>query len=133
MYLSLNWLKDFVDIPKEVSPEELGKRLTLHTVEVEKVEFQADKYKNVIVGKILEVKPHPNADRLRLTLVDIGKNKLEIVCGASNIEPGQFVPVALVGAILPSGLEIKPVEIRGVKSNGMLCAEDELSLGSGHA
>ena len=132
MQLSLNWLKDFVDIPKGVSALELGKRLTLHTVEVEKVEAQAEKFKNIIVGKILEVKPHPNADRLRLALVDIGKEKLEIVCGAPNIKPDQFVPVALVGAILPNGMEIKPAEIRGVKSNGMLCAEDELGLGSDH-
>ena len=132
MQLSLNWLKDFVDIPKEVSALELGKKLTMHTVEVEKVEAQAEKYKNVIVGKILEVKPHPNADRLRLALVEIGKEKLEIVCGASNIEPGQLVPVALVGAILPNGIEIQPAEIRGVKSNGMLCAADELGLGEDH-
>ncbi|MFH1583004.1 MAG: phenylalanine--tRNA ligase subunit beta [Candidatus Falkowbacteria bacterium] len=149
MLLSLNWLKDFVDIPGGLSPVELGKKLTLHTIEVEKVESEADKYKGIVVGKILEVKPHPSADRLRLALVDIGKEKLEIVCGASNIEPGQFVPVALVGAVLPglsarggslpagghgaSGGEIKPAEIRGVKSNGMLCAEDELDLGSDHA
>ncbi|MFH0955802.1 MAG: phenylalanine--tRNA ligase subunit beta [Candidatus Falkowbacteria bacterium] len=138
MLLSLNWLKDFVDIPKEVSPDELGKKLTLHTVEVEKVEPQADKYKKVVVGKILEVKSHPSANRLKLALVDIREEKLEIVCGASNIKAGQFVPVALVGAILPacagrpSGLEVKPVEIRGVKSNGMLCAEDELGLGADH-
>ena len=133
MNLSLNWLKDFVDIPGLVSPEELGKRLTMYTVEVEKVEHQAEKYKEVVVGKILEVKPHPNADRLRLAKVDIGKEQLEIVCGASNIKPGQLVPVALVGAVLPNGMEIKPAEIRGVKSNGMLCAEDELGLGSDHA
>ncbi|MFA6307148.1 MAG: phenylalanine--tRNA ligase subunit beta [Patescibacteria group bacterium] len=133
MYLSLNWLKNFVDIPKSVSPEKLGELLSLHTVEVEKVERLADKYKNVVVGKILEVKPHPNADRLRLVLVDIGQEKLEIVCGADNIKPGQLVPVALIGAVLPSGLEIKPVEIRGVKSCGMLCAEDELGLGEDHA
>ncbi len=133
MQLSLNWLKDFVEIPKSVTPEELGKRLTMHTVEVEKVERQADKYKNVVVGKILEVKPHPNADRLRLALVDVGTEKLAIVCGASNIMPGQLVPVALVGAILPGGLEIKPAEIRGVKSNGMMCAADELGLGEDHA
>ena len=132
MNLSLNWLKDFVDIPDRVSPEELGKRLTMYTVEVEKVEHQAEKYKEVVVGKILEVKPHPNADRLRLVKVDIGKERLEIVCGASNIESGQLVPVALVGAVLPNGMEIKPAEIRGVKSNGMLCAEDELGLGEGH-
>ena len=144
MQLSLNWLKDFVEIPSGVSPEELGKRLTMHTVEVEKVVCQTDKYRNVVVGKILEVKPHPNADRLRLALVDIGPSAgsgqfLEIVCGAPNIKPGQLVPVALVGAVLPAspaggpgGLEIKPAEIRGVKSNGMLCAADELGLGSDH-
>src|SRR3989338_7089378 len=115
MQLSLNWLKDFVEIPSGVSPEELGKRLTMHTVEVEKVERQADKYKSVVVGRILEVKPHPNADRLRLALVDVGKEKLAIVCGAPNIRPGQLAPVALAGAVLPNGLEIKPTEIRGVK------------------
>lgn len=132
MLLSLNWLKEFVEIPKAVTPEELGRKLTLHTVEVEKVEYQADKYKNIVVGKILEVKPHPNADRLRLALVDAGGDKLEIVCGAPNIESGQFVPVALVGAVLPNGLEIKSAEIRGIKSNGMLCAEAELGLGEDH-
>lgn len=132
MYLSLNWLKEFVKIPKAITPEELAKRLTLHTVEVEKVEYQAGKHNKVVVGKILEVKPHPNADRLRLALVDTGREKLEIVCGAPNIKAGQFVPVALVGARLPNGLEIKPAEIRGIKSNGMLCAEDELGLGKDH-
>jgi len=120
-------------MPKNITPEELGKRLTMHTVEVEKVEEQGDKYKGVVVGKILEVKPHPNADRLRLAFVDIGKEKLEIVCGAPNIEPGQLVPVALVGAILPGDFEIKSAEIRGIKSNGMLCAQDELGLGKDHS
>lgn len=137
MQLSLNWLKDFVEIPKNISPDNLGEKLTMHTVEVEKIEYQADKYKGVVVGKILEVNPHPNADRLRLAKVDVGSKMnagrpLEIVCGASNIAPGQLVPVALVGAVLPNGLEIKPAEIRGVKSNGMLCAEDELDLGADH-
>lgn len=132
MFLSLNWLKDFVDVPRSIAPEELGRLLTLHTVEVEKTERQSDKYKNVVVGKILEIKPHPNADKLRLALVDIGRDKLEVVCGAPNIEVGQLVPVALVGAVLPNGMEIKPAEIRGVKSNGMLCAEDELGLGEDH-
>jgi len=133
MLLSLNWLKEFVEIPKAVSPEKLGQLLSLHTVEVEKVEPQADKYKKVVVGKILEIKPHPKADKLKLALVDVGAEKLEVVCGAPNIEVGQFVPVALVGAALANGAEIKPAEIRGVKSNGMLCAEDELGLGSDHA
>lgn len=133
MYLSLNWLKDFVHIPKKVSPEELGLRLTMHTVEVDSVTKQADKYKNVVVGKILEIKKHPNADRLQIAKVNIKKEVLEIVCGAPNISVGQLVPVALVGAILPNGLEIKEAEVRGVKSCGMLCAEDELGLGNDHA
>ncbi|MFA6106498.1 MAG: phenylalanine--tRNA ligase subunit beta [Patescibacteria group bacterium] len=133
MYLSLNWLKDYVEIPKNITPEELARLLTLHTVEIEGVLSQADKFKNVIAAKIIEVKKHPDADRLRLALVDTGKEKLEIVCGAPNIEAGQMVPLALIGAILPNGLEIKEVEVRGVKSNGMLCAPDELGLGDDHS
>ena len=138
MQLSLNWLKEFVEIPKALTPEELGERLSLHTVEVEKIQYQADKYKGVVVGKILEIKPHPNADRLRSVKIDTGPSInsgqfLEIVCGAANIKVGQLVPVALAGATLPNVREIKSTEIRGVKSNGMLCAEDELGLGSDHA
>ena len=89
-------------------------------------------FENVVVGKILEINKHPNADRLRLVKVDVGNKELEVVCGAPNIEIGQKVPVALVGAKLPNGMEIKEVEIRGIKSCGMLCAEDELGLGNSH-
>jgi phenylalanyl-tRNA synthetase beta chain len=133
MQLSLNWLKEYVDIPKKITPAELGRLFTLHTVEVEKIISQAEKYKNVIVGKILEIKKHPAADRLQLVKVDIGREKIDIVCGAGNIKVKQFVPVALAGAILPSGLEIKEVEVRGEKSSGMLCAPDELMLGDDHS
>lgn len=133
MNLSLNWLKDFVDIPKKMTPEELGLKLTMHTVEIDSVQKQVDKYKNIVVGKILEVSKHPDADKLQLAKVDINKQVLDIVCGASNIAAGQFVPVALVGAVLPNGAEIKEAEIRGQKSYGMLCAEDELVLGEDHS
>jgi len=133
MYISLNWLKDFVDIPKNITPEDLGLKLSAHTVEVDKVINQKEKFNKVVVGKILELKKHPSADRLQLVKIDIGKEKLDIVCGATNIKAGDFVPVALVGAVLPNGLEIKTAEIRGVKSNGMLCAEDELGMGDDHA
>ncbi|PIR13076.1 phenylalanine--tRNA ligase subunit beta [Candidatus Falkowbacteria bacterium CG11_big_fil_rev_8_21_14_0_20_39_10] len=133
MYLSLNWLKDFVKIPKSVTPEVLGLRLTMHTVEIDSVAKQADKYKNVVIGKILEVRKHPNADKLLLAKVDVGQSKLDIVCGAANIKAGQLAPVALVGAILPNGMEIKETEVRGEKSQGMLCAQDELGLGSDHS
>lgn len=133
MYLSLNWLRDFVDIPKSISPEELGTRLTMHTVEIDGVEKEAEKFKGIVVGKLLDVKVHPNADRLRLARVDVGDKELGIVCGAPNIEAGQKVPVALVGAVLPNGMEIKEAQIRGEDSSGMLCAEDELGLGEDHS
>jgi phenylalanyl-tRNA synthetase beta chain len=104
-------------------------------------------FENIVVGKILEINKHPNADRLTLVKVDLGPslptsipegekgngNVPQIVCGASNIEVGQKVPVALVGAKLPNGIEIKEAEIRGIKSCGMLCAEDELGLGTDHS
>ena len=106
MYLSLNWLKDFVAIPKSITPEELGLRLTTHTVEIDGVEEQAERFAGFVVGKILEVKKHPSADKLRLARVDIKSEKLDIVCGAPNIRAGQMVPVALIGAFLPDGLEI---------------------------
>jgi phenylalanyl-tRNA synthetase beta chain len=96
------------------------------------IKESADPFRNVVVGKILEINKHPNADRLRLVKVDIGKEIMEIVCGATNIEVGQMVPVALVGAKL-SGGEIKEAEIRGVKSCGMLCAEDELGISQDHS
>lgn len=133
MYLSLNWLKDYVDIPRRITSEELASLLTMHTVEVEKVVKQAEKYNKVVVGRILEIKKHPQADRLQLVKVDIGKEKLDIVCGAGNIAEKMLVPVALVGAILPNGLVIKEVEVRGEKSSGMLCAPDELGLGEDHS
>ena len=132
MYISLNWLKDFVKIPTKIKPEEIAAGLTSHTVEVEGLVKQEEQYKQVVVGQVLEVNKHPNADRLRVTLVDVKKKKLTIVCGAPNVAVGQFVPVALVGANLPNGLEIKESEIRGVKSEGMICAEDELGLGKNH-
>ncbi|MEI8360828.1 MAG: phenylalanine--tRNA ligase subunit beta [bacterium] len=134
MYLSLNWLKDFVKIPKSMTPEELASFLTLHTVEVEKIENQKDRFDQVVVGKILAVLQHPNADRLQMADVQVNKNEiLRIVCGAPNIAVGQKVPVALIGAKLPNGMEIKAAEVRGEKSSGMLCAPDELSLGDDHS
>ena len=113
-----NWLKNFLGI--ESTPEK-----------------QNQQFAGVVVGKILEIAKHPNADRLQITIVETHSNasvqKLQIVCGAPNIEVGQLVPVALVGAKLPGGMEIKEAEIRGEKSFGMLCAKDELGLGEDHA
>ncbi len=133
MLLSLNWLKDHVSIPKNISPEDLAQKLTLHTVEVEKTESQAKRFDNVVLAKILTVQKHPGADRLQIATVDAGQKEiLTIVCGAPNIAVGQLVPLALPGATLPNGAEIKEAEVRGEKSQGMLCAEDELGLGQSH-
>lgn len=116
----------------------------------EETEKPANNLENVVVGRILEIEKHPNADRLQIVRVDIGSaepslltslpegerksmKELLIVCGAPNIKVGQLVPVALVGAKLPGGMEIKEAEIRGVKSFGMLCAADELGLGTDHS
>ena len=90
------------------------------------------KFPGVIVAKITAINPHPNADRLCLATVDTGKEQLTVVCGAPNIAVGQLVPLATLGAQLPNGMEIKPAIIRGVSSSGMLCAADELGLGSDH-
>ncbi len=133
MLLSLNWLKDHVSIPKSIAPEDLAQKLTLHTVEVEKIESQAKRFDKVVLAKILTVRKHPGADRLQIATVNAGeKEDLTIVCGAPNIAVGQLVPLALPGAILPNGAEIKEAEVRGEKSQGMLCAEDELGLGHSH-
>lgn len=132
MLLSINWLKDFVKLPSSLSAEDISRKLTAHTVEVEGIIYRRELFDKVTVGRVLQVKPHPNADRLRLVKVDIKKQTLDIVCGAPNVAAGQLVPVALVGAKLPNGLEIKESEIRGEKSQGMICAEDELGLGRNH-
>ncbi len=133
MLLSLNWLKEYVNIPKNLSAEELAKNMTLHTVEVEGISKEGEKFEGIVVGEILEVKKHGNATHLQIAEVNIGKEKLTIVCGAPNIAAGQLVPVATVGTIMPNGMEIKEAEIRGEKSFGMLCAEDELGLGTDHS
>ena len=132
MFISQNWLKDFVKLPAKISATEIAEKLTAHTVEVEGFINQADKYNKVVVGKVLKVEKHPNADRLRVALVDVKTEKLQIVCGAPNLVVSQLVPVALVGAHLPNGLEIKESQIRGKASFGMICAEDELGLGDDH-
>ena len=90
------------------------------------------KFPGVVVGKIIDVELHPNADRLRIAVVNVGET-LRVVCGAANIQAGQLVPVALLGTSLPNGIIIKEAVIRGVPSVGMLCAEDELGIGTDHS
>lgn len=129
MKISLKWLKDYAVLPQEVTPEEIARKLTFSGFEVEAVERQDRGFEKVVVGEILERNQHPNADRLSLTKINVGTGTpLEIVCGAQNIAAGQRIPVALVGATIPNGLEIKAAKIRGVASSGMLCSLDELCL-----
>ena len=138
MKVSYNWLKDYIDIDKPV--DEVSEILTNLGLEVEKVEdFESIKgsLEGIIVGEVLSCKKHPNADRLILTNIDLGKEgKFEIVCGAPNISKGQKVPVATVGSVIytKSGEKIKisKSKIRGVVSNGMVCAENEIGLGNSH-
>lgn len=90
------------------------------------------KFPGVVIGKVLSVQPHPNADRLRVALVNVGET-LQIVCGAPNLAEGQLVPVATVGTTLPNGATITKATLRGVESNGMICAADELGINDDHS
>lgn len=138
MKISYNWLKEFVDI--DWSSDKVENLLTDLGLEVEGLTtFESIKggLVGVVVGKVLECKAHPNADRLKLTKVDIGeKEPLQIVCGAPNVDAGQWVPVATVGTTLydsrGNALQIKKGKIRGEVSYGMICAEDEIGLGKSH-
>lgn len=127
MKISLNWLKDYVDL-KDQKPEELGLRFTMASAEIEGVEDLGKSFDNVVTAKILEIAPHPDADKLQVTKVNNGKEILQVVCGAKNIQVGQIVPLAQVGAVLPGDFKIKVSNKRGVESFGMLCAASELGV-----
>ena len=135
MKLSLNWLKDFVNIPKGVTPEILASKLMLTTTEIEGMEKRGEVLDKLVVGFVKTREKHPNADRLSVTKVDIGGGKiLNIICGAPNIAAGQKVVVALPGVTLPNGLTLERREVRGIVSEGMICSADEMGLGpSSHA
>ncbi|MFA5961890.1 MAG: phenylalanine--tRNA ligase subunit beta [Parcubacteria group bacterium] len=135
MKYSFNWLKELSQT--KLSPEKAAELLTMHSFEIEGLEKNNSSLDGVVVGEILKITKHPNADKLQIAVVETrhasSVGKLQIVCGAPNIAVGQKVPVATVGTKLPGDFEIKEAEIRGVKSFGMLCAEDELGLGKDHA
>lgn len=128
MRVPLSWLREYVDV--EVSPRQLAEALTMRGMEVSAIEVAGADWTGVVVGRVLIVDRHPNADTLWLTTVDAGGGPIEIVCGAQNLEVGQLVPAALVGAVLPGDRRIERSKIRGVVSNGMLCSAAELGLGS---
>ena len=135
MKISFNWLKDFVSVPKNVTPEALASKLMLTTTEIEGIEKRGEVLDKLIVGFVKTREKHPNADRLSATKVDIGGGKiLNIVCGAPNVLAGQKVVVALPGVTLPNGLTLERREVRGIVSEGMICSADEMGLGpSSHA
>ncbi|HYK57376.1 MAG TPA: phenylalanine--tRNA ligase subunit beta [Flavisolibacter sp.] len=139
MTISYKWLSEY--LPVKIEPERLSKILTSVGLEVEKMEtFEEVKggLKGLVIGEVLHTEPHPNADKLKLTKVNTGTGEpLQIVCGAPNVAAGQKVVVATVGTtIYPSAgepLTMKVAKIRGVESHGMICAEDEIGLGTSHA
>src|SRR3984893_9747155 len=129
MKFSVNWLREFVDLPK--NPEEVADLLTRAGVETKGIETRGAKIDKVIVSRITASSRHPNADRLTVCEVDDGSGtKRQIVCGATNYKVGDKVPLALPGAKLPNGAEIRKSKLRGVESEGMLCSAIELGLGS---
>jgi len=130
MKVSLNWIKDFVEI--EHTPAEVADMLTMAGLEVEGLEHRGYGLETIIVSRILDILPHPNADRLAVCKIDAGNKEVSVVCGAPNIEQGMIVPLALPGTELPDGNKIKETTIRGEKSYGMLLAEDEMGLTDDH-
>ncbi|KAB8138182.1 phenylalanine--tRNA ligase subunit beta [Gracilibacillus oryzae] len=127
MFVSLNWLKNYVDID-QLTPEDLAERITKSGIEVEGIERFAQASTNVVVGYVESCEKHPDADKLNLCQVNVGEETLQIVCGAPNIAEGQKVAVAKPGAVLPGNFKIKKAKLRGVESNGMICSLQELGV-----
>jgi phenylalanyl-tRNA synthetase beta chain len=125
MRISLNWLNDYVDIKNE-NPEYLAEKITRAGVNVEGI--KSFNISNLTIGYIESKESHPNSDHLNVCKVNLGNETVQIVCGAPNVDADQKVIVAKIGSILPGGFEIKKVDIRGVESNGMICALFELGL-----
>ncbi|NLX24798.1 MAG: phenylalanine--tRNA ligase subunit beta, partial [Lentisphaerae bacterium] len=132
MKVPVSWLKEYVDF--EDSIEGLADKLTFAGLEVEAIETIGSDFAGVVVGQVVEMEPHPDADKLRLCTVNYGAEEMmKVVCGAPNVEVGGKYPFAPVGTTLPCGITLKKAKIRGVESMGMLCAKDELGLGEDHS
>ncbi len=138
MNISYKWLKRYIDF--SLSPKELAAALTslgLECDQIEEVESIKGGLRGLVIGKVLTCEPHPNSDHLHITTVDLGDGQpRQIVCGAPNVAAGQTVVVATIGTVLYDGdkeIQIKKSKIRGVESNGMICAEDEIGIGDSHA
>ncbi len=135
MKLTYNWLKEFVNLPtggaEDEGPQRIARLLTMAGLEVESIQATGQG-RDIVVARVTDVRPHPKADRLFLCTVDFGGDALQVVCGAPNVRVGIKAPLAKVGSVLPSGLNIKTATIRGEPSQGMLCSENELGLSKDH-
>ncbi len=132
MLISLEWLNEYIDL-KDVTPEQIAHELTMSGLEVEAIEKIEAKFTNIVTAEILEIKKHPDADKLSLVTIFNGTEKREVVCGAQNLIKGAIIPYASVGSKVldrktGEQFELKPVKIRGVESQGMLCSDDELGV-----
>ena len=132
MKILKSWLNDWIDI-ETISTDDISEALESLGFEIESRTDKTPNYKNITVGKVLEIYEHPNADKVRVTKVDVGSKIYEIVCGAWNFEVGAVVPVALPKSEIKDGFKIDKRDIRGVESNGMICSASELDLWDDHA
>ncbi|HEY6628567.1 MAG TPA: phenylalanine--tRNA ligase subunit beta [Acidimicrobiia bacterium] len=132
MKVPLRWLSEFITLP-ELSPSELSDIIAMIGHEVEGFEVLEADWSDVVVGQVVDIKAHPDADKIRVCQVDVGAGPEQIICGAWNFENGAYVAVARPGAVLPGGFEIGQRTIRGVDSNGMICSDRELGLGDDHS
>ena len=129
MIISIDWLKDFIDI--EETPEELSNMLSTLGLEAE-CDNQFGYIKDVVIGEVISVSDHPNADRLNVCMVSDGQKEFQVVCGAPNVAEGQIIAYAKVGSILPGGFNLEKIKLRGVESNGMICSARELNISDEH-
>ncbi|AUN98552.1 phenylalanine--tRNA ligase subunit beta [Bacteriovorax stolpii] len=128
MLISLDWIRDFTDVPN-VSSKDIYSKFTLATAEVEDVQTVGEHLEKIVIAEILSFEKHPEADKLNLVTFTIGNNDVrKVVCGASNVKVGIKIPYASIGVKLPNGLLLEPKKIRGVLSEGMLCSEEELGF-----
>jgi phenylalanyl-tRNA synthetase beta chain len=128
MKVSLSWLREYIPVTMETT--DLADALTMTGLEVDAIQNRYDALEGVVVSRIVDIKPHPNADKLNLCQVDVGDQILSIVCGAPNAAKDLVIPCALAGATLPNGVQIKKGKLRGELSEGMLCSASELGLSS---
>ncbi|MEC1262858.1 phenylalanine--tRNA ligase subunit beta [Bacillus swezeyi] len=128
MFVSYKWLQEYVNLDG-MTPDILAEKITRSGIEVEGIEYKGEGMKGVVIGHVLEREQHPNADKLNKCLVDIGEEEpVQIICGAPNVDGGQKVAVATVGAVLPGNFKIKKAKLRGEASNGMICSLQELGI-----